>query len=167
MNMNKQQGFSMIELIMVIVTMSILAAVALPKFTDVQTNARIATLKSAVGAVNAAIGIAHSQAIIDNKLDLAGSVTLENGPVTLVYGYPAATAAGIIKAVTLSSMDFDTGTSGLIKLKKAATPGATCAIAYVAATVDTAAVIDANTGDVTTPAVPATPATAIATYTGC
>jgi MSHA pilin protein MshA len=156
----------MIELIMVIVTMSILAAVALPKFTDVQTNARVATLKSAVGAVNAAIGIAHSQAIIDNKLDALGTVKLENGTVNLVYGYPAATVAGIINAVTLSSIDFDTATNGLIKLKKAATPGSTCAIAYVAATVGTPAAIDPDNGDVT-PAVPAAPATAIATYTGC
>jgi MSHA pilin protein MshA len=155
----------MIELIMVIVTMSILAAVALPKFTDVQTNARIATLKSAVGAVNAAIGIAHSQAIIDNNLGALGSVTLESGPVALVYGYPAATVAGILSAITLSNVDFD-ATGGSIKLKKAKTP-TTCAIAYVAATPGTPAVINATTGDVTTPEVPAAPATAIATYTGC
>lgn len=100
----QQHGFTMIELIMVIVIFGILAAVALPRFYDLQTEARVAKMQAALGAIKSAAAIAHSSALVSNKTAASGeSIQMEGATVNLVYGYPdvhATTAAssGIVIA---------------------------------------------------------------------
>lgn len=118
---NGQRGFTMIELIVVIVILGILAAVALPRFTNIQGDARIAKLNAARGAVQAATqlirgtvlvraGVADAVACPANfgvGPAIANNVTnvcTESGRVQILNGYPTANLPGIIDAAGLTSV---------------------------------------------------------------
>jgi len=88
--MEKQKGFTLIELVMVIVILGVLSAVALPKFANLSQDARHASLVAAHGTVLSAMNIVHSKAIVDGKETLASStIELEGATLDIVYGYPS------------------------------------------------------------------------------
>jgi MSHA pilin protein MshA len=59
--MSKQSGFTIIELVMVIVILGILAAIAVPKFVDLQTSALNASKRGMSGAVKSSLAIAVAE----------------------------------------------------------------------------------------------------------
>ncbi|MBT1118827.1 type II secretion system protein [Stutzerimonas nitrititolerans] len=105
--MKKQQsGFTMIELIMVIVVLGILAAFALPRFANFSGDARLAAMQGAAGAVKSASAIVHAAALADPKTASNGTISVEVD-VALVGTYAAPTEEGIALAAQLSTDDFD------------------------------------------------------------
>lgn len=144
--MKRQQGgFTLIELIMVIVILGILAAFALPKFADFSGDARYSTINGALGSVRSASAIVHSTAVAKNQTGATGTVTLEGTDINTIYGY--ATEDDILVAAQLSS-DFDTATAGTIKLGACSFTYTEAAAPVSPATTPTAAVISGISGAV-------------------
>ncbi len=86
-NMSKQKGFTLIELVMVIVIIGILAAVALPKFANLTTQAYTAANRGIGGALASGAAIAHAAWIAAGSTGT--SVTLDGSAVSVnVDGWP-------------------------------------------------------------------------------
>lgn len=117
-SLTKTGGFTLIELIVVIVILGIMAAIAGPKFVNLQSDARTSVIRGVEGSLRSAATLVYSRALIDGtEADATGTVTTSGGPVATVFGYPAATAAGIVAAIDLSGDIDATTTVGTFSLR--------------------------------------------------
>jgi MSHA pilin protein MshA len=108
--MNKN-GFTLIELVVVIVILGVLAATAAPKFIDLTGDANKAVLNTLSGSIASAAKLVYAKSIIQAKhteaistADIDGDGTAD---IATKYGYPNAhRSEGIVKAIDVSASDW-------------------------------------------------------------
>ena len=97
--MKRQGGFTLIELVVVIVILGILAVTAAPRFLNLQGDARKSALQGLKGAMNGAAGIVYGKAAIAGIESKAADTDVKVDNITIAYGYPTANNSGIGNAV--------------------------------------------------------------------
>ena len=140
-----QGGFTLIELVVVIVILGILAAFAIPRFANIAKDARVSAINGMAGSLRSTAALVHGMALARNVTnDATGLIKLENNNVDIVNSYPAASATGIEKAI----VNIDTNTysvthaGGVTTIEISGAPApATCVVTYTQAAVGGAGLV--------------------------
>ena len=144
--MKRQGGFTLIELVVVIVILGILAVTAAPRFLNLQDDAREASLQGLKGAIDGAAGIVYGKAALEGveskEYNVSPAPSVEG--ITTSFGYPTADAKGIGAAVVGLSTDWAVtasiaNTSITYSFKDTKKNATVCIVTYTQATGKTAA----------------------------
>jgi type II secretory pathway pseudopilin PulG len=130
------RGLTLVELILVVLLLGTGLAIAVPNWLHSASEARVARHQALLDSVRAAVQVTHAAAQVRNQDGPSGEVEIAGSRVSTVYGYPAATVAGIVTATGLDPesdrVRFEQGGAGpgrTLVVALADAPGL-CAVAY-------------------------------------
>ncbi len=89
--MKKQQGFTIIELVVVILLLGILTATALPRFINISAQAETAVRDATAGGLRTGVALVRALAFATNTM--SGSVNYDGVSISVIGGYPTAADA--------------------------------------------------------------------------
>ena len=131
------QGFTLIELVVVITILGILAAFAIPRFANLEVEARAAAIQGLGGSVRSAATLAHSLSLATG-VAAGASVTMEGQPIAMANRYPT---LADIELTLLDTTGFTYTAATGIFVKDGATTEATCSVTYAEAAVNSSPTI--------------------------
>ncbi|XOV79576.1 MAG: prepilin-type N-terminal cleavage/methylation domain-containing protein [Aestuariibacter sp.] len=111
---NNNKGFTLIELIIVIIILGILAVTAAPKFMDVSSDAQRATMQGMEGALKAAAQLIRAKAKIagidgqEYTSTNTPTITVEGNVIEVDLGFPAPTSPNVLDILDVDSGDWVT-----------------------------------------------------------
>ncbi len=127
MKTEKQKGFTLIELVVVIALLGILAAFAIPRFASLEREARSAVVQGLAGSVRSAAAMAHGLNIATGT----APVDMEGNSIAIVFGYPDAETIGDTLADSTGFAISDDGSTATFAKDGFATG---CEVTYAEAT---------------------------------
>ncbi len=134
----RERAYSLVEFLVAILFLATILTLAVPRLWNMGSEARTAKQQAIFGSIRAAAQITRASARVHNQLGESGSVEIDGMRISTVFGYPTASAAGIIAAtgldtssdqITLNDGGANAGSSITIALNGAR--GA-CSIVYTA-----------------------------------
>lgn len=143
---SNEQGFTLIELIVVIVILGILAAFAIPRFVDLQNDARSSVVQGVAGSLQAASAMVYGKSLVAGTAGTSSSsVNIGQGvTIATAYGYPT---AGSVSQALQNLTNISTNNSGTF-WPTSASDSANCEVVYTAATSSTTpATVSTNSSD--------------------
>jgi len=119
--MRNEKGFTLIEIIAVLVILGILAAVAVPKYVDIQEEAKMAAAKGQIAEMKSSANLAYAKLYLKNAAQpTAGEIITELGsptelgtaPDNWAVSFTASGTSSILLAVTKRGDDEDYAATG-------------------------------------------------------
>jgi MSHA pilin protein MshA len=125
-----RQGFTLIELVVVVTILAILAAFAIPRFASLEGQARVAAVQGLAGSLRSGAALAHAVWLAQGDPASTG-ITMDGRGITMVSGYPdAATIENTIVDTTGFAITTTSGNRRFTKTTQAGTPIADCFVTY-------------------------------------